>query len=72
MATHLTAVKMAVPAPPHAYWAWCETCHRDVGPRFEHEITAQDVCDAHEANPTLSDFALMELIPNRGFGRTAS
>jgi hypothetical protein len=58
---------MAVPTPPHVYWAWCETCVRNIGPRWEHSIGAHDLCEAHEANPVLSDFELMEIIPNRGF-----
>lgn len=56
---------MQVPTPPHAYWAWCETCHRQIGPEFGHEITAQDWADAHAANPDLPDDAL--LVPDRGF-----
>lgn len=70
MTTHLTAVKMQTPTPPHVYWAWCETCLRQVGPEVEHSITAQDLCDAHEANPTLPDSELLTLIPSRGLGRT--
>jgi hypothetical protein len=70
MATHLAVVKMQVtpaPAEPDIYWAWCETCHRNIGPRWEHSIGAQDLCEAHEVNPVLSDFELMALLPDRGF-----
>ncbi len=72
MTTHLTAVKMAAPTPPHVYWGWCETCHRRVGPEVDHEITARDICDAHEQNPTLADDQLLMLIPSRSFGRTGA
>jgi hypothetical protein len=65
MATHLTAVKMQAPTPPHVYWGWCETCHRTIGPEVEHSITARDILAAHEANPTLSDSELLALIPRR-------
>lgn len=65
METHLTAVKMEVPTPPHVYWAWCETCHRQIGPEVDHQLTAQDWCDAHTANPDLPDDAL--LLPIRRF-----
>jgi hypothetical protein len=62
MTRHLTDVKVAAPAPPHAFQGWCETCQRDIGPRFEGENTAdmaEQICAAHEDNPTLSDYALV-------------
>lgn len=79
MTRHLTAVKVAAPAPPHAFQGWCETCHRDIGPRYEPENTTETaiaeaqvekILAAHEENPTLSDYALLGLVITEEPGRT--
>ena len=73
---HLTAVKVAVAVDdatePH-YWAWCETCHRDIGPRVETEDLAEQIGLAHEKDSVVSDDVLLSrVIPSTPTGRTAS
>jgi hypothetical protein len=70
---HLTAVKVAAPAPPHVYWAWCETCHRDIGPRVDNADLAEKIGTEHEKDSVVSDDVLLSrVIPSTGSGRTAS
>jgi hypothetical protein len=74
---HLTAVKMAVAvddADPQVYWAWCETCHRDIGPRVEDADLAEQIAAEHEKDSVVSDDVLLTRVhsrvsPSTGSGR---